>query len=864
MRELLAKMVRSRRTTGVVLATTLTIVSGVVIWGAHSAKSEKNFQTFAGWANVLALAVAAIAVAVVVASNGLPREPGRGWTAQHVSKVLAVLGALAVSFVLIWNAAFSGSDTEFSRTVGWANVFALAVSSLGVVISVVDSAQQNARFSTQRLMDARREVAAVVLERGRLQRARLLGIDRPDTRSIDLGYFRDMVHFRHAGGDDVGTLESIERYYSELKPARLVIQGEAGSGKTVLSTHLAVQLLERALEVPTAPVPVMFNCTAINFDKPLDVWMAEELVNLCSISGEDAKRLVRDRMVLPVLDGLDELDNANTSSGRGAILIERLNSLIDGGELSGCVLTCREERYSILPTTLIDATHVKIKPLEAPQIHAYLMAQLHTQQDRDAWRPVLDALSTWRGAVVFDAIVSGLSTPWRLTLAVTACRDGANPAELMGRALEDWRRGFTASDPRSYLGDLLLSRFVLAATRLRGDSRYSEQNARKWLSEIAAELHELRDEGTETEIDVHRWWIFSSRFNRYFFGIFAAIATTGLMASSGLIEGYLGTPLWRIASKEGDSLYLLALIFLSIVLVGVFTMALWPGRRSRKGKLGSQLPIGLFVASLTTLGAVQVLPQARPELLATIGMCFVTAGFQCAMAANLLARGFGGLLALLLFSESIGLFLSTTFPEFTYGFIAFAFVAFPVTYATPTWHPFPAIIPTALIGILAGFIFCSVSMAIRDHIGSDYLIFTNFINIATPVIVLSAWSGTSISWLTSQSQSNWIPRVTRNSIGKGLFIAAFLLPLLNTWHPLLVSTFAVTLFLSAFIAGHTAVIRHAVSVLGAWSSGKSPLRVYRFLNWAETAGLLRKSGRVYQFRHKELEDYLARALTPTR
>ena len=38
---------------------------------------------------------------------------------------------------------------------------------------------------------------------------------------------------------------------------------------------------------------------------------------------------------------------------------------------------------------------------------------------------------------------------------------------------------------------------------------------------------------------------------------------------------------------------------------------------------------------------------------------------------------------------------------------------------------------------------------------------------------------------------------------------------------------------------------------------KLPFRFARFLNWCHSAGILRVSGIGYQFRHKELLDYLA-------
>ncbi|QIY66347.1 hypothetical protein HEP85_38410 [Streptomyces sp. RPA4-2] len=44
--------------------------------------------------------------------------------------------------------------------------------------------------------------------------------------------------------------------------------------------------------------------------------------------------------------------------------------------------------------------------------------------------------------------------------------------------------------------------------------------------------------------------------------------------------------------------------------------------------------------------------------------------------------------------------------------------------------------------------------------------------------------------------------------------------------------------------------------------GRLPWRLGTFLNWAYEAGLLRISGVAYQFRHRELQDWLAAHPTP--
>jgi hypothetical protein len=56
--------------------------------------------------------------------------------------------------------------------------------------------------------------------------------------------------------------------------------------------------------------------------------------------------------------------------------------------------------------------------------------------------------------------------------------------------------------------------------------------------------------------------------------------------------------------------------------------------------------------------------------------------------------------------------------------------------------------------------------------------------------------------------------------------------------------------------GAIAWSRSMIGLLVATGRGLLPLRLWTFLDWACEAGLLRVSGATYQFRHRELQDFL--------
>lgn len=61
--------------------------------------------------------------------------------------------------------------------------------------------------------------------------------------------------------------------------------------------------------------------------------------------------------------------------------------------------------------------------------------------------------------------------------------------------------------------------------------------------------------------------------------------------------------------------------------------------------------------------------------------------------------------------------------------------------------------------------------------------------------------------------------------------------------------------------GAIAWSRTMIGLIVAAARGLLPLRLWTFLDWACEARLLRVSGATYQFRHRELQDYLTAAAT---
>jgi DNA polymerase III delta prime subunit len=89
----------------------------------------------------------------------------------------------------------------------------------------------------------------------------------------------------------------------------LLILGEPGTGKSTLLLQLAQQLVERAEQDDAQPLPVLLPLSSWAVTRPpLQDWLAEQVAQLYDIPEQLALRWVQEERLLPLLDGLDEME----------------------------------------------------------------------------------------------------------------------------------------------------------------------------------------------------------------------------------------------------------------------------------------------------------------------------------------------------------------------------------------------------------------------------------------------------------------------------------------------------------------------------------------------------------------------------
>lgn len=306
--------------------------------------------------------------------------------------------------------------------------------------------------------------------------------------------------------DGTPTIPDVVTYYRQTHPRRLVVTGAAGAGKTVLVLELMLALLEE--RGADDPVPVRLSMAEWDTTVPLRDLLVHQLVDAYDWPAAMADELVRHNRVLPVLDGLDEMDPTqpdgmpSADATRALAALRALNTYQEGRTAGPLILTCRTAHYDALTSRmrLLDAARIDIAPVPPQDACTYL---LQRADDPTRWAPVLGALrDDWAGP-----LTTTLSTPWRLCLAATVYARDGDPANLLRYNTPD------------ELDEHLLARFIPAATALYPD-HYDAARTHRWLARLAThlnapnpgpDLNPPADSRPGTDLILHQLWPLAGR-----------------------------------------------------------------------------------------------------------------------------------------------------------------------------------------------------------------------------------------------------------------------------------------------------------------------------------------------------------------
>lgn len=277
-----------------------------------------------------------------------------------------------------------------------------------------------------------------------------------------------------------GDVTQIVEKFRGLPHRQLVVLGEAGAGKSVLATLLALGLIERS--EGDDPVPVLLPAASWNpQDEPVRRFaarrMAEDYPPLAgSLGGRCvADLLISEGRVLLVLDGLDELPTESQ---------ERALRKLDEFAATGrpLVVTCRPREFQravdASGVIISRAAVVEIMPVDVERAIAFLS---HPEPFRHRWEPVFTHLRSDSESPVARV----LSTPLMVSLARTAFSPPATDPTTLARL-----------DSRDAITAMLMDTFVTSVhdpdrpvpPEGRPPRRYTPAAARRWLGSLALHL----------------------------------------------------------------------------------------------------------------------------------------------------------------------------------------------------------------------------------------------------------------------------------------------------------------------------------------------------------------------------------------
>ena len=265
---------------------------------------------------------------------------------------------------------------------------------------------------------------------------------------------------------------------------RLVVLGEPGTGKTMLMVSLMLDLLNSDRRSSGGRVPVLAPLASWDpVSQDLHLWLGATLsIAYPDLAGAPPpgsagdnrfEALVEGGLILPILDGLDEIPEPIRP-----MAISRINKELKPGEQ--IVVTCRTEQYraAVSQGIGLSAAAVQLNTVKFDEVVRYLRKTAGpAAEDRWDFLKALSAESPIRQALA-TPLMAGLArtiyNPRPGELAATL----RNPAELCGQT------------DKEAVELLLFDAFIPAAYRNDPAGPWKARDAEAWLVFLARHLEQ--------------------------------------------------------------------------------------------------------------------------------------------------------------------------------------------------------------------------------------------------------------------------------------------------------------------------------------------------------------------------------------
>ncbi|HEY6792455.1 MAG TPA: NACHT domain-containing protein [Trebonia sp.] len=618
------------------------------------------------------------------------------------------------------------------------------------------------------------------------------------------------------------TFMAVKDLFMSTPYGRVAVIGSPGAGKSLLALQFALQV-SSAQDDDIAHVPIIIPAQTWDPRVPsLDYWLIRQAASLLDIDKSLAWSLLSEDIILPVIDGLDEVDGIPDEPSNAADLIKALNEWN-----RKFLITCRTDTWEFLEAVgcaLEDACKVQLEPLTARQVTEYLEARERPGGQQATPAHMIRELSKTLG--------STLSTPFDLALI----------GSLLGRreSIDRLMRRVKGSMAPGEIETELLAAFVEARVRwypkrVKADPRkvlqyrseasrfYSVADVLNWSRSLASFLQDTGGKDIfgrrmpTTAISIERLWpVAGMRAPRIADHLLTILFWAPFLAFCGVLMELRGTSL-EVALLIMGSLCIPPASSMWANRVWVHPSKIVLQRLLQPRRL-FRLAVGISMAIvITEMGSLGILVAFAAYYGAGFALVFGL-GIATAVRDSISLPALAG----------VGLLI---------GLLGMGLTRVAIV---PTGDP--------ALSFASGMIGGSVSLVVGVKAG----------------IRVAGWRGgggldmipaglpTPLARLQGDFQAGLTVAFLSVVVGAVIGFASRW-PVSSPWEILVLCGLAGVAAGPGYAA---ATWRRHIAML-ICTRRKLPLRLTKFLKWAHSAGLLRTAGRSYEFRHRRLQDWLA-------
>jgi len=407
---------------------------------------------------------------------------------RHASSISYLIFTLAVGCAALLTLAgwLVSSPSPNQGTYYWVLGIGFAFSLLAVLVLVKTrpkpapsstpttetfSNQQNVQNRYKLLDDVRREVEGRL--ESSLHDAVLINLPKEkQNEQIECRWAVEVKIGNHPTTHLAPTTKLIEIFDQKAIAGKLLILGAPGAGKTTTLLELTRDLCDRAQGNINEPIPVLLNLSSWKDDNQTIVkWLVAELNDKRGVRVDIGSHWLENRQLLPLLDGLDELEPE-----RQERCVQAINQFLQQAYCPKYLVVCsRRDEYELFNTQLHLNGAVCLQPLTYAQIHDYLV---------DVGRP-----EVWQSIKNDSEQLKLAKTPLLLSIMALAYE------ELL---LQEWQKHNSPEARRRYLFDAYVERMMKRDIKHRWygkDKEPSPEKTKHWLVWLTLRLKdESRDE----------------------------------------------------------------------------------------------------------------------------------------------------------------------------------------------------------------------------------------------------------------------------------------------------------------------------------------------------------------------------------